>query len=224
MTVLALPPDPPVGALVIGDLFGRSIRYTHRERPDFPGDPLRWEFRHLGVSGAETGWVTWANVLAAHPDGVTLVTPPPVGEPSRDRVGTVRVHPDDNPNDPGARRRIRVDTVGDMPWRPITGYVTGARSEYDAEVAGWQVQDLIDLGRVLGHDGYTGEDPRERLAGVDWMLRRALGASDDTPLGEMLVEVKRLRRDDVALAEMARKYSSRVDRATAILAGWQDPS
>ncbi|GEL17667.1 DUF433 domain-containing protein [Pseudonocardia asaccharolytica] len=64
-------------------------------------------------------------------------------ETTRDLVGTVRVHPDDDPTAPDARRIIRGD---EGVWRQITGsHITFAILEE------WRVQPLPDLARILGH-------------------------------------------------------------------------
>ncbi|MFC5992896.1 DUF433 domain-containing protein [Pseudonocardia hispaniensis] len=69
----------------------------------------------------------------------------------RDLVGAVRVHPDDDPNTPDARRIIR--SSGGV-WQQITGsHITFAILEE------WRVQPLPDLARVLGHPDSTQPTP-----------------------------------------------------------------
>ncbi|MFC5996910.1 DUF433 domain-containing protein [Pseudonocardia hispaniensis] len=68
----------------------------------------------------------------------------------RDLVGTVRVHPDDDPTGLDARRIIRLDWIDGWTW--ITGRPDHSGLYLrDAEVQAWRVQSLPALARILGH-------------------------------------------------------------------------
>lgn len=81
-----------------------------------------------------------------------------------DPIGTIRVHPDDDPRDPGARRVIRTDREVELRWVLITGRERagadwGSRSDAEiglgefSDVMGlsvWPRQSLAELAHVLG--------------------------------------------------------------------------
>ncbi|MER7078150.1 MULTISPECIES: hypothetical protein [Bacteria] len=76
--------------------------------------------------------------------------------PSADPIGTVRVHPDDAPDDPNARRVIRLDGARfddpDASWFELSAAENGGGDGYgSSQVASWPRQPLADVGRVMGH-------------------------------------------------------------------------
>lgn len=65
------------------------------------------------------------------------------GSPADDLPLAVRVHPDDNPRDPAARRYIKDDS-GTKPWQPITGWPRHMADAQEAEGGHLAVSDLSD--------------------------------------------------------------------------------
>lgn len=68
--------------------------------------------------------------------------------------GAVRVHPDDDPTDPGARRWIRDDSGDYAAWMPLTGWGGPPYPETelsDAEIKGYPVQHHTEWLPLLGH-------------------------------------------------------------------------
>lgn len=85
-----------------------------------------------------------------------------------DPIGTVRVHPDDDPTDRNARRRIAVEdrdnsgAYAGCRWARLTTPSLGEGSYEDPDpvpfesVQDWPVQPWLELAHVFGHDsGYT---------------------------------------------------------------------
>lgn len=152
---------------------------------------------------------------------------------SYDPVGTVRVHPDDDPRDPHARRRIRT-SLRMCPW----AWLTGAKSEVQevfqqwdhALVRSWPVQSLHELAELAGHQPAppAPDDPvQEQLRaahreiarlgdarGADQLaLRGALGIPFDGeywPIERLIVHVRTVCQ---ALAESQRKAAAASGRA-----------
>lgn len=80
----------------------------------------------------------------------------PLGDPAADRPMTVRVHPDDDPRDPKARRAIRVAGVHPWPWVQVTGVAWEEDCEdgmwwTDDEVATWPVTHPIQYCTAFRH-------------------------------------------------------------------------
>ncbi|GGI83762.1 hypothetical protein GCM10011581_21220 [Saccharopolyspora subtropica] len=70
-------------------------------------------------------------------------------QPATDPTGTVRVHPDDDPADPAARRFIRTIDGG---WSSLTHPPGSAPAAVPSDaVRGWPRQPLADLALRLGH-------------------------------------------------------------------------
>lgn len=82
--------------------------------------------------------VSSAELLVAHGDVVELRTVD--GSPADDLPLAIRVHPNDDPADPLARRYVRDDSPR-RPWVPITGW---PRILADGEEDGSGVPDLTD--------------------------------------------------------------------------------
>lgn len=74
--------------------------------------------------------------------------PQKLGNPSLDPPMTVRVHPDDDPRSPSARRAIRTTANGPS-WHGVTGAPHAAYRSSD--VATWPVQHPIVYGTVYRH-------------------------------------------------------------------------
>ena len=79
----------------------------------------------------------------------------PQTDPARMPIGTVLVHPDTarhRPGDPAACRLVKVATThpGEWPWRRLTGLPVDVPPR-GADLSGWRVQPLGDLGLALGH-------------------------------------------------------------------------
>lgn len=67
------------------------------------------------------------------------------------RPGTVLVHPDQSPTDPGACRIVAraMPPGGEWPWSRLTGRPQDLPGR-DTDLHGWQPQSLAHLGAVLG--------------------------------------------------------------------------
>lgn len=65
------------------------------------------------------------------------------GSPADDLPLAIRVHPDDNPRDPDARRYIKDDS-GTKPWQPITGWPRHMAEAQESEGGHLAVSDLSD--------------------------------------------------------------------------------
>lgn len=87
------------------------------------------------------------------PDGV-----PDLGDPALDPPLSIRVHPDDDPRDPQARRVVRggagawVQVTGELATVAMLGWVT------TDEVASWPRQHWLVAATVFGHAVHA--DPR----------------------------------------------------------------
>lgn len=96
------------------------------------------------------------------PDSIPAAIPATV-EPdnaAEDPVGTVRIHFDDNPKNPNARRRIAVDATDycgpyeGCRWQRLTGVANdhlGSDPVHSDSVMGWPIQPLAEVALVLGH-------------------------------------------------------------------------
>lgn len=63
----------------------------------------------------------------------------PHGDPATDPPMTVRVHPDDDPHDPAARRAVRISGRSEAwPWVNVTGEDAGYLIEH-RDVADWPI-------------------------------------------------------------------------------------
>ncbi|MFC5996914.1 hypothetical protein ACFQE5_22140 [Pseudonocardia hispaniensis] len=72
------------------------------------------------------------------------------GDPTQDPPMVVRVHPDDDPRDPEARRVIRITDPGRWVWLQVTG--TGRFVTYQhRDVAGWPIQHPIVYAATFRH-------------------------------------------------------------------------
>lgn len=96
-------------------------------------------------------------------DFYVKATPPKLGDPALDPPMTVRVHPDDDPRSPDARRVIR--TARPLPqdaWAMVTGVGPFVWHRHH-EVADWSVQHPVVYGTVFRHAAAA--DAREQTSG-----------------------------------------------------------
>lgn len=74
--------------------------------------------------------------------------------PAQDPIGMVRVHPQDDPQDPMARRVIHVDCAPHKVWLSL---VADPQAEHpwvaDDAVSSWNTQSLAEVARIFGHPG-----------------------------------------------------------------------
>lgn len=97
------------------------------------------------------------------PDLYAPPAPPKLGDPSTDPPMVVRVHPDDDPHSPGARRVIRSSALRLAPWVMVTGAGPGvAPFLMHDEVRTWPVQHPLVYGTAFRHAAAA--DARERGA------------------------------------------------------------
>jgi hypothetical protein len=128
----------------------------------------------------------------------------PLGNPAEDPIGTVRIHPDDRPEDPEARRRIAVFAQdyaeeGDYwgcRWQRFTtdmergpeGHDSNTDPIHSDDVVAWPVQPLHEVAWVLfGDKDVRAPTPwaheqvlrvfREYQEGIDDLLNSVLGPS-----------------------------------------------
>jgi hypothetical protein len=94
---------------------------------------------------------------------------PSQGDPDDDPVGTVRVHPADEPHDPDARRVIKTST-GE--WVPVTRPAIPPQAERGTELHTWPHQSLESLARALGHPD-TDWDAGGRQVPSFWEVAKA---------------------------------------------------
>ncbi|MCI2421409.1 hypothetical protein MOQ72_28635 [Saccharopolyspora sp. K220] len=93
---------------------------------------------------------------------------PSQGDPDDDRVGTVRVHPADEPRDPEARRVIKTSTGV---WVPVTRPPIPPQAERGAELHTWPHQSLESLALALGHPD-ADRDARGRQVPDFWEVAK----------------------------------------------------
>jgi hypothetical protein len=85
--------------------------------------------------------------------------------PELDPAMIVRIHPDDRPTDPGARRVIRHAVAGPAgglhPWIAVTGiWPEPEIALLDEDVADWPIQHPIDYCAALRHTSTAEERGR----------------------------------------------------------------
>jgi hypothetical protein len=90
--------------------------------------------------------------------------PERLGDPALDPPMTVRVHPDDDPFDPAARRVIKTDDPDPEPWQLVTGYAHGFAHPLDtwyadAHVVRWPVTHPIQY--TTAHRHAAADDARQ---------------------------------------------------------------
>lgn len=80
-------------------------------------------------------------------------TAPQLGNPAEDPPLTIRVHPDDDPKSPDARRVVKTDRPGGGLWLQLTGPTGGAIGFgcHHETVAGWPVQHWLLAATTYGH-------------------------------------------------------------------------
>lgn len=97
--------------------------------------------------------ISLASLLSQHPDLIEHRVL--VDDAQGFLPGAVRVHPEDDPQDPGARRWIRDDSGDYSAWMPLTGW--GGAAPYpetelsDAQIKDYPVQAPAEWLRLLGH-------------------------------------------------------------------------
>lgn len=80
----------------------------------------------------------------------------PLGDPALDPPMTCRVHPDDDPHDPAARRVIRISgRAGAWPWVNVTGEDAGYGLEH-CHVAEWPMQHWLLVMAAFRHAELAG--------------------------------------------------------------------
>lgn len=114
----------------------------------------------------------WKAADAGEPRENMPAAIPATSDPAGDPIGTVRVHPDDDPKQWDARRVMFVSTRTERPWWAIAGDPFGLPAMSHDEVRSWQPQPLADLAVVLGH-----AEPS-----VDVALRERLRATNESLL------------------------------------------
>lgn len=131
--------------------------------------------------------------------------------PESDPLGTVRVHPDDDPASPSARRKVKLPITREPGayWRDLTPAMGTPPYVYSNEaIESWAVQALADVARALGHP-FAEQSEVERLTAEvalyrerDGLTRKALQNDGDGPLQFAALIVRQQR--DKALAEVSR--------------------
>ncbi|GAA4837777.1 hypothetical protein GCM10025787_17540 [Saccharopolyspora rosea] len=138
-------------------------------------------------------------------------TATPADRPAADPVGTVRIHPDDAPDDPAARRAVKTSGGWTMLTRPES---SAPGAPCPAGVGDWPRQPLGHLAAVLGHP--DGVDARPRPA-----LRRHPAGLDHQPHSRAPA---RAPAEPVVPSfwEEAKLYCRACRNATALLEYWYD--
>ncbi|MEV5538492.1 hypothetical protein AB0L13_16675 [Saccharopolyspora shandongensis] len=145
--------------------------------------------------------------------------------PAADRFGTVRVYPEDNPEDPEARRVWKIDATDpdEMKWWDDDDLVWRSH----IEVADWPRQSLVDVARVFGHPGTESRDIgnpatladydrlKTELAELRNNLRRAAGLPTDADDDDLVILV----RDAGIIRDAEHRHS---DKATAERDEWKE--
>jgi hypothetical protein len=89
--------------------------------------------------------------------------PVDLGDPRTDPPMTVRVHPDDDPRSPDARRVIRTDN----PWYVRVTGLLGGDGRYPSAVATWPVQHWLVVATAFRHAAHRASTMAEPVGDMD---------------------------------------------------------
>lgn len=121
--------------------------------------------------------------------------PAGLGDPATDEVLTLRVHPDDHPFDPEARRAIKSSDSWLAPWYGITGPAGVVLEDYaHDEVATWPLTNFVVAGAAMAADA-----PHRRFTVGDGAVTCSCGVSfapvaNRTEAGEWWLEHRKADR------------------------------